>query len=165
MSNSIITNNINHYIIRVGDGTNFRNCTSKYPIWGFVPQHKKKIQNEFKKGDILWFLTNKKNGDKIIGMAEYQSYYDRNDEQLIYVNTYSNEELNWEGNNNWAIQIQLINLYNTEKQNIKFTIKPRFSIHNYSILADHINRQLEGKTLYEHYNNFKYYAEPKVFES
>lgn len=47
-----------------------------------------------KPGDILWFLTSKKYGGKIIGMSEYSKFYDKNDELLIQINTTSNKEQN-----------------------------------------------------------------------
>jgi hypothetical protein len=34
------------------------------------------------RGDILWFMTSKKYGGKLIGMSEYCEFYDRSDEPL-----------------------------------------------------------------------------------
>ena len=104
-----------HWIIRVQDGRNFKN--SKYPFWGVKRGHCnciKSIVQKFKPGDVLWFLTSKKFGGKIIAMAEYTCFYDTNDEPLIRINTYTNEQQNWEGNGDWSIQIHYKNLYNTE---------------------------------------------------
>lgn len=55
------------WIIRVNDGENFRN--SKFPFWG-VQRGKhgciKTIIKKIKNRDILWFMTSKKYGDKLI---------------------------------------------------------------------------------------------------
>tara|TARA_B100001027_G_C16148581_1_gene277024 strand:+ start:113 stop:586 length:474 start_codon:yes stop_codon:yes gene_type:complete len=150
---------IKHWLIRVNDGENFRN--SKYPFWG-VKRGKggsiKTIVNKIKKGDILWFMTSKKYGGKLIGMSEFTNYYDKQNEPLIRVNTYSNKEQNWKGKDNWDIQIHYENLYVTEKQNIEASIQCGGIILEYETF-----RERGLPDLYNHYNNFKYYAEPKIF--
>ena len=150
---------IKHWLIRVNDGENFRN--SKYPFWG-VKRGKggsiKTIVNKIKKGDILWFMTSKKYGGKLIGMSEFTNYYDKQNEPLIRVNTYSNKEQNWKGTDNWDIQIHYKNLYVTEKQNIEASIQCGGIILEYETF-----RERGLPDLYNHYNNFKYYAEPKIF--
>ena len=146
-----------HWIVRVNDGENFRN--SKFPIWG-IKRGKgnciKTIVRKIKEGDILWFLTSKKYGGKIIGMSEYCGFYDRYDEPLIQINTVTNKEQNWKGNEKWDIQIQYCNLYNTEKQNICGCIPCGGIILEYITFKDKIDRDLN-----KDYNNFKFYAEPK----
>lgn len=144
-----------HYIIRVGDGKNFKN--SKYPFWGFKKCHLSFIK-KFKEGDILWFLTSKSYGGIFIGVAEYTCYYDRNNEPLIQIHSYSNKEQNWEGDDDWSIQIHYKDLYKTEKQNIKAVIQGAAVIFNYETIKNKIQ-----DNLYEHYSNFIYYAEPKIF--
>ena len=60
----------NHWIIRVADGKNFKN--SNFPFWGLKAGKKDIVKNsalKIKEGDILWFLCNKSNDNKIIGMA------------------------------------------------------------------------------------------------
>jgi hypothetical protein len=69
-----------HWLIRVQDGENFRN--SKYQFWGVKRGSGggiKTIVNKIQKGDILWFMTSKQYGGKLIGMCEYTCYYDRDD--------------------------------------------------------------------------------------
>lgn len=148
------------WIIRVNDGENFRN--SKYSFWG-VKRGKngcmKTIIKKMKPGDILCFITAKPYGGKIIGMSEYCTFYDRNDEPLLQINTKTNEEQNWKGDENWDIQIHYSNLYITEKQNITGCIQCSGNILEYETFKDKINGDL-----YEHYKNFKFYAEPKKFE-
>ena len=150
--------NEQHWIFRVEDGENFRN--SNFPIWG-VKRGKnnciKTIVKKIKLGDVCWFMTSKKYGGKLIGVGEYNGYYDRTDETLVQVNTISNEDQNWKGDSLWDIQIHYSNLYNTEKQNITACIQCGGIILEYETFKDKINGDL-----YEHYKNFKFYSEPKI---
>lgn len=69
-----------HWLIRVQDGENFRN--SRYPFWGVKRGHRgciKTTVKKIKKGDILWFMTSKAHGGKLIGMSEYTCFYDEVD--------------------------------------------------------------------------------------
>lgn len=148
------------YLVRVKDGKNFRN--SKFPLWGVKRGRAnciKTIVEKIKEGDILCFLTSKSYGGKIIGMAEYCGFYDRIAEPLIQIDTKTNEEQNWEGDEEWDIQINYRNLYITERQNITGCIQCAGTILKYDTFKDKIN-----KKLHEEYNNFKHYAEPKKFE-
>jgi hypothetical protein len=147
-----------HWIIRVSDGINFKK--SKYPFWGVKRKGGIKcLVEQMKKGDILWFLTNKTYGGIFIGMAEFVCFYDRKDEPLIQINTYSNEEQGWLGNEDWDIQIHYTNYYNTERQNITAIIPCSAVIMNYNNNVFVFNRIQDN--LFEHYKNFVYYAEPK----
>ena len=146
-----------HWIIRVKDGINFRN--SKHLMWGVKRGRNdcvKTIVKKMKPGDILWFMTSKPFGGKLIGMSEYTCFYDRNDEPLINLHTYSNEEQNWVGDSDWSIQIHYKNLYDTERQNIKAYVQCGGIVLEYETFKD---KNLPD--LYEHYRCFKYYAEPK----
>ena len=147
------------WIIRVNDGENFRK--SKYPFWGVKRGRNgcmKTIIKKIKPGDILWFMTSKLYGGKIIGMSEYNGFYDRQDEPLLQINTKTNEEQNWQGNENWDIQIHYSNLYITEKQDIVGCIQCGANILEYETFKCKINSDL-----YEHYKNYKIYSEPKIF--
>ena len=146
-----------HWIIRVGDGENFRN--SRFPFWGVKRGHGggiKTVVKKIKKGDIIWFLTSSKYGGKLIGMCVFCQYYDRLDEPLLPINTVTNEEQNWVGDEAWDIQLQYTNLYVTEKQNIKGCIQCGGIVLEYEKFKDKIVGDL-----YQHYCNFKYYAECK----
>ena len=160
-------NNINnntskkHWLIRVSDGENFRN--SKYPFWGMKEGRFGCIKtrlNKLCKGDILWFFTSKNYGGKIIGMAEYSNYYDTNDEPLIAINTFANEAQNWKGDETWNLQVHYCNLYITEKQNISCIIQCASPINEYLTFK---NRGIPDLEM--HYKNFKFYAEPKIFNN
>ena len=147
------------WIIRVNDGENFRN--SNFPFWGVKRGKNGCIKTIVKKiniGDLLWFMTSKKNGGKMIGMAEYKEFYDRNDELLLQINTKTNEEQNWKGNEHWDIQIHYSNLYITERQNITACIQCSQIILEYEKFKDKVNGDL-----YEHCKNFYFYAIPKKF--
>ena len=128
-----------HWIIRVGDGENFKN--SRYSFWG--------VKKGRGKGNIKTIV--KKMRDK---------FYDRNDEPLIKINTYTNEEQNWNGPDLWDIQINYKNLYITEKQNIQTCIACSATILSYNTFKNRMTVDLV-----KHYHNFKYYAEPKIFEN
>jgi hypothetical protein len=151
-----------HWIIRVGDGENFKN--SRYSFWGVKKGRGKgnikTIVKKMRENDVIWFLTSKKFGGKMIGVAEYDKFYDRNDEPLIKINTYTNEEQNWNGPDLWDIQINYKNLYITEKQNIQACIQTPATIMSYNTFKGGITGNLV-----KHYRNFKYYAEPKIFEN
>ncbi len=145
------------WIIRVNDGENFRN--SKYSVWGVKRGHgggHKTIVKKMNKGDILCFLTSKKYGGKIIGMSEYCEFHDRNDDQLLRKETVTNDEQNWKGDEEWDIQINYCNLYITERQNITGCIPCAGVILEYERWKNEINGNL-----YNHYENFKFYAEPQ----
>ena len=147
------------WIIRVNDGENFRN--SKFPFWGVKRGRFNSIKTIVKKikvGDVLCFITSKPFGGKIIGIAEYCKFYDKDDEPLIQINTKTNEEQNWKGNEKWDIQIHYCNLFITEKQNITGCIQCSSIILEYETFKNKIN-----KNLYDEYNNYKIYAEPKTF--
>ena len=149
----------NHWIIRTNDGVNFKN--SNYPVWGVVRGKNNQIKttvSKIKEGDILWFITSKKHGGKIIGMAEYICFYDRKEEPLISIKTYTNEEQNWTGNGEWDIQLHYKNLYETERQDIKISISSQSPILNYKTFKNTGIPDLEN-----HYKGFKFYATPKIF--
>ncbi len=144
--------NATHFIIRVEDGVNFKN--SKKPMWG-VKAGLKGIVSKMKQGDILWFITNKKNNNLLVGMAEFVEMHDRRDEKLVHVNTFTNEEMGWHGDTNWCIQIHYKNLYLTEYHNIQIPLKCQTTIRYYKNCVDKID-----ENLYEHFVGFKNYAIP-----
>ena len=164
-----------HYIIRVDDGENFRN--SRHPFWGVKRggmnkktlkrgNNIKTIVERFNPGDVLWFLTSKSHGGKLIGMAEYTEFFDKEDEPLISIRTYTNYDQNWKGDGDWSIQIHYNNLYNTEKQNLKMILQCAGVIMEFSSVNKDGSPSMFAKLgqkcpdLYTHYQNYKFYAEP-----
>lgn len=148
----------NHFIIRVGDGKNFKN--SKMSFWGINSGKndsvKSLIKKNIEKGDIIWFLTNKLYGGKFIGVAEYIDILDKRDEELIQINTYSNNDQNWIGDEKWNIQLHYKNLYEIEHCNIKFCTVCASSILVYSTFKKRTINQtlLDLETHYENICNY-----------
>ena len=164
-----------HYIIRVDDGENFRN--SRLPFWGVKKGGMNKrtgkrgngiktIVEKFKPGDIMWFLTSKTHGGKLIAMAEYTEFFDKDDEPLIPIKTYTNSDQNWKGDEDWSIQIHYKNLYITEKQNIPMVLQCGGTIIEYNQVNKDGSPSMFARLgsncpdLHTHYKNYKFYAEP-----
>jgi hypothetical protein len=147
---------INHWLIRVKNGKNFKN--SKYPFWGVTAGKTNNIKTMVSKinnGDILWFLCNKSNDNKIISMATFTKFLDKRDEPLIAIETVSNIDQGW-NDNNYELELHYKNLYNTEKQNIKIDeILGQSPIINYNNNKHKIKEDLE-----KHYIGFKFYGVP-----
>ena len=145
-----------HWIFRANDGVNFLN--SKYGVWGIIAGqggcHKTLIK-QIQVGDVLWFCTSKPYGGEMVGMAEYVGYYDRQDEPILQIHTYSNEDMGWTGGKPWDIQIHYRNLYYTQKQHIKVCVACAATMMRYETFRERIEDDL-----YVHYRNYKFYAEP-----
>ena len=145
-----------HWIIRVKDGENFRNST--YPIWGIKSGRNnsvKTIISKMNSGDILWFMTSKEFGGKLIGMSEYIGF-----EQITDVNEVQRMSRlqNWQEYANWDLCIYYQNAYNTERQDIQACIQCAANIMEYETFRNRIQDDL-----YVHYDNFIRYAERKRF--
>lgn len=150
-----------HWIFRVGDGENFRN--SKRPYWGVKRGKNDSILTVIKKieeGSILWFMTSKEHGGKLIGMAEYTHYNDRKDEPLVSINTYSNDEQCWNGGEDWSIQIHYKNAYDIEDANIEMVIQCGATILDYETFRIKKSNMAD---LYMHAKYIKLYAQVKQF--
>jgi hypothetical protein len=133
-----------HYFIRVGDGTNFRN--SNYNVWGMTKCNYGMIKKNLKTGDLLWFITPKiskkkkvENGGKIIAVCKFVAMYNREKDTD---NTYTNEEMNWIGGENWCIQIYYENKINLENKNLNLVIRCAASCIKYESVIDQINIDL-----------------------
>lgn len=146
------------WIIRIGDGENFKN--SKFPIWGIKRGKNgciKSVVKKMKEGDILWFMTSKKYGGKMLAVSEYRNFYDKSDESLIQIHTKTNDVCGWKGEDEWDIQLHYHKLYITERQNITGCIQSSSIILDYEKYKD----KIEGD-LMEHYRNFVFYGESKI---
>ena len=67
-----------------------KNALNKNPFWGVTAgktNNIKTIVSKLNNGDILWFLCNKSNDNKIIGMATFTKFLDKRDEPLISIET------------------------------------------------------------------------------
>lgn len=101
----------NHWLLRIGNGNNFKN-SSRYNIWGVKQTtNTKSFEKLVKKGDVLWFIVSKNNG-QAIAFAEYINHNER---------TKTDEELGWEletNSRNWTIEINYEKLTNVEDKNL-----------------------------------------------
>ena len=143
-----------HHIIRCGDGANLINSVN--PYWGVK---RTGGQNTFvkkmKPGDILWFMTSKPFGGKVIRMAEYTMFCDRQEESLIQLYSFSNSEQGWVGDENWDIQIHYKHLYNIESFDIRGCVACAANILKYETFKQYIDKDLydcyeQIKTSYEY---------------
>jgi hypothetical protein len=107
------------------------------------------------KDDVLCFLTPKRHGGKVIAMAKFISYYDREDEPLIHVNTVSNEEQGW-GEGKWDIQIHYDLLRYTDDYDIRGCIAHPSSILKYDSYKNRFDKDLFE--MYERVSNDSCYS-------
>ena len=146
----------NHYLLRVGDGTNFYN--SKYPVWGIKRGKLGQLKTQALKinpGDILWFITNKKGGNCVIGMAEFVCLYDSQDEPFFPIHTFTNSDIGWVGGEPWEIQLNYKNLYLIPPHTIEHTVKGQSPLRPYMSCISSIK-----KDLLDEYTLYKKYATP-----
>lgn len=143
-----------HYILRVGDGNNFKN-SSNVSIWG-VKSRNKSFLKKVKEGDKLWFVKNKEKDDdkngKIIAVADFVSKNERDIGPLISI-TPNNDELGWDKKGDFCdIEIHYNNLYNLTDCHL-FTGQ-----NNQTIICDYdnIKKSLSVDLIVEYENICKY---------
>lgn len=122
-----------HWILRVGDGTNFTN-SSRHKIWGIQSTtcSGKHFINNVRKGDILWFVTSRSNG-KLIAVVTYCSHNVRDFGPLIDVSM-TNEELGWTGDGiDWRsdTEVHYDNLFNLSNCELYTELKGTSTIRKY----------------------------------
>jgi hypothetical protein len=134
-----------HWMFRVKDGRNFRN--SKYLFWGVKRGNGgvKTIVQRFQPGDVLWFITSAKYGGQAIAVAEYTCMYDRKDEPLLQIHTYTNAEQGWDGEDEWDIQIHYKHLHNIEQYKIPISIQCAGAILQYDTFKCKIPEDLHSR--------------------
>jgi hypothetical protein len=172
----------NVWIVRVKDGKNFR-ASSRFNMWGMISITKAghkvgditTITQRWKQGDILCFITSKPYGGKIIGIAEYDNYYERKEEVLAHVNTYSNLDAGWCGDDDWGFQITYKNLYmgaSVDKHHFEISMQKAGSTCPFNDVI--MNKFKDPNNTYfkcsdnvlairEHYAMMKIYAEPFTY--
>ena len=121
------------WILRVGDGKNFKR-SSRFNIWGISSKNSfgKFLISNIKPGDRLWFVKSKSKG-LLIAVATYCSYNSRELGPLIQL-TKSDEELGWYGDE-WSscdIELHYNNLYNLTKCELLTHIKGPSTIRVYN---------------------------------
>ena len=120
----------NDWIIRVGDGKNFKN-SSKYGIWGIKSRCAKFFLRKVNFGDRLWFVTSKSHG-QLIGLSTYCSHNYREFGPLLNVSM-TDDELGWTGGDNtWDIEIHYTDLYDLENRILLTHIKSPMVIREYN---------------------------------
>lgn len=113
---------VKHWILRVGNGTNFIN-SSKFNIWGISSRYKTFIV-EAKPEDVLWFVVTGSNG-KVIAVSEFSSLQTR---EL----TPTNEDLGWDNSGETCdIQFEYKNLINLSECDLFLNIKGQTTIRLY----------------------------------
>ena len=109
-------NESKHFTFHVSDGENFVQ-TSHMGLWGVKSRQCKKILDELKPGDILWFMEYPEKGShkrgKIMAVAVFQSKNERIIGSIFSL-TPTNEELGWKGRHGGQsdTEIHYTNLYN-----------------------------------------------------
>lgn len=119
-----------HWILRVRDGKHFWSSSTE-KLWGITSKYAKSFLTDVKDGDILWFLTNKASGGKLVAVATFSMKKDRVLGPLIAL-TKTNEELGWtltEGE--WDTEIHYRDLYDISGCNMTPDIKGQTSIRQY----------------------------------
>ena len=120
-----------HYLVRVGRSDNFWNSSSK-GIWGMK---RKTFIKKAEKGDTLWFI---KSGGVAIAVAELIGIRDR---------VLSNEELGWEGDGEWDIEILYENLYDIQRLSLNTQIKGQAVMRKYNPSGCKIDLITEHKNI------------------
>lgn len=113
---------VKHWLIRIGDGTNFWN-SSKYYIWSAntkTPDDKYFLEHAAA-GDILWFVTNKSSGH-LVAVSVYEKRVARVPGPLLAL-TRTDEELGWdEEGAKYDTEIHYSDLINISSLNLRSRI-------------------------------------------
>jgi hypothetical protein len=140
---------ITHWILRVGDGNNFRASSSR-GIWGVKSKNKngkpmnRKFITHAKPGDVLWFVQNGC-GSKIIAVATLTSLEERVLGPILAL-TPTNEELGWTGDGAVSdIQVNYTTLYDLSECELNSGITGQASIRQYKPEKCNINLPHEYK--------------------
>jgi hypothetical protein len=142
-----------HWIIRIGTGDHFER-SSKFSIWGINSKDKtntSKFIKEATEGDILWFVTSNSNG-KAIAVSVFKEMKKRITGPLINISL-TNEELGWtDGDGEWDIEINYIDLFCIRELNILTRIQ---SPRTYRRFSDNLDK-IPVKLIEEYKNILKY---------
>lgn len=154
---SVEKNNVTHWIIRVGDGTNIRNA--KYSVWGFKNGLAKSKFEDLIPGDVMWFLSNKNNNNLLVGVAEFSEIVNRK-ENPDHPKAISNKEQGWIGNDDWSILAWFENYHDIEHLKLSFKMKGQFNCIKYDSVKHHDETHDD---LYKEYTGIIKYIKPTVF--
>jgi hypothetical protein len=148
---------INHYILRVGDGGNFIKGFAKR-LWAVRDSHKSFLE-KVKQGDKIWLIRSKTSEDlysgKIIAVADFEYKNERIVGPLVSL-TPTNEEIGWgdsEGGN-CNIEIHYNNLYNLTALNLYTGQRGQCVVTNYNNIKEKLLLNLP-----EEYERIVYYSQ------
>ena len=120
------------YLFHIGDGDHFKSSSTK-SIWGIASSQtvSKAFIANAKKGDRLWFVKSKTNG-QLIAVATFTEMKKRELGPLISL-TLTNEELGWnKTHGSWDVEVHYKDLYNITECNLKSEIKGASVIRKYN---------------------------------
>jgi hypothetical protein len=142
-----------HWIFRVGDGSNFYG-SRKHLIWGIktVSSDGKCFVSRAEPGDIIWFLTNHKAGKKLIAVATFTKIIKREIGPLISL-TLTNEELGW-SEGSWDTEVHYSDLYMIEDLEMTLTVSLMMTVVRTTTISSDIDFQKE-------YDNIVKYSKVK----
>ena len=139
-------NEINHWLIRVGDGKHL-DTSSKFGIWGvdsndsnvksFMGLGKSKNKNKkdpVKQGDVLWFIKGGCGG-LAIALANFDTFVKR-----IPGETMSNAQLGWDqslgsSNGKWDYEVRFTNFLDITNKKVLTYIKSPGVVRRYNELT------------------------------
>jgi hypothetical protein len=136
------------WLLRVGDGENFKNSSLRR-IWGINTREKSSFIKDVKCGDRLWFIINKSKG-QIIAVATYCSHNKRNLGPIVEVSL-NNKELDWSGDDVWDVEVHYTDLYGLIQCDLVTDIKGQVAIRRYEHTKCNVNLSVE-------YNNILRYS-------
>ena len=128
----------NDWILRVGDGENFK-TSSDFNTWGLnstSTDSKYFISNAIR-GDRLWFVTTNSKG-RVLAVATFASLNKREEDVVLVNDKLTDEELGWKHKENeefvWKVdtEIHYIDLYNVWDCEILTNIKSPKGVRKYS---------------------------------
>ena len=127
-----LSDNCVDYLIRAGDGENFKN-SSRHKIWGIESRSNKYFMKNVKPGDRLWFVKSKSQG-KLLAVATYKSHNFREFGPLVDISM-TDEQLGWTGGGErWTsnVEIHYTDLYGLEKCDLLTNIQGPLTIRKYN---------------------------------
>jgi hypothetical protein len=125
-----LTEKINHWLIRIGDGKNFNNSL-QHSLWGFNDSvFSKSFINRARPNDIIWFITANSKGH-IIGFATYQSHNKKEEEPIYNTNMSNGWNRYQDYSNEWETVIHYNNYHSIANQNVLSNIKGNAPIRLY----------------------------------
>ena len=119
----------NDWIMRVGDGVNFRNSSDDH-IWG-IRSKNVMFLSSVQQGDRLWFVANGGQG-QVIAVATYRVHNRRDLGPLINL-TKTNAEFGWDNiGPNCDMEIHYTGLYNLTETELYTHIKGQTSVRRFA---------------------------------